>query len=373
LALTGAGVPIVRRQLRSEPAKLGVTVLAVGAAIALVLLLAGLRRGMGEQVTLYLDRQAPVIVAQRGARNFLSQASVLSDAVVTEVSRVPGVAEATPVAQQYAMLSLHGRPVLALLIGYDPGGRGGPWSFDSGRSPTGSGEVVLDRVLAAEHGLGLDSALTYRGETLRVVGLSSGTSGFMTPLAFATRATVNALSRQPGTANFVFVEPSPGISPGKLALRLSRVVPGISAQTRDEVAARDRRQFLDPFSAPLFAMVAIAFVVAILVIGLAVYGSTVERSREYAMLKALGLRRWPLFRLVCAQAAALAAAGTTLGILLALSVARSVSVLAPEYLVAVSSASVAAIAAGALVVALVAALVPARFVARVDPASALRR
>ena len=38
-------------------------------------------------------------------------------------------------------------------------------------------------------------------------------------------------------------------------------------------------------------MVAIAFAVAILVIGLAVYSSTAERSREYATLKALGLDR----------------------------------------------------------------------------------
>lgn len=44
-------VPIVWRQLSSEPAKLIVALVAVGAAVALVLLLSGLRRGMGEQAT----------------------------------------------------------------------------------------------------------------------------------------------------------------------------------------------------------------------------------------------------------------------------------------------------------------------------------
>ena len=120
-------------------------------------------------------------------------------------------------------------------------------------------------------------------------------------------------------------------------------------------------------------MVAIAFAVAILVIGLAVYSSTAERSREYATLKALGLRRRALLRLVGAQAAALALAGTAVGILLALGAARGVSVFAPKYLIAISAGSVVAIAASALAVALVAALVPARFVARLDPASAFRR
>jgi hypothetical protein len=74
-------VPVGWRQLTAEPAKLGVSLLAVAAAVALVLLLSGLRRGMSEQVTLYVDRQAPVLVGQEGSRNFLSQVSVLPEAL----------------------------------------------------------------------------------------------------------------------------------------------------------------------------------------------------------------------------------------------------------------------------------------------------
>ena len=366
-------VPVAWRQLAAEPAKLVVALVAVAAAVALVLLLSGLRRGMGEQVTLYLDRQAPVLVGQEGARDFLSETSVLPEALVGDIERVPGVAEATPISQQYALLRLHERRVLTLLIGYDPGEAGGPWKLASGSAPRASGELVLDRVLASEHGLRIGSTLEYRGARLRIVGLSSGTSGFMTPLAFATRSTVNALSRQPATANFFLVRPGTGVSPEALASRIDRAVPGVSALSRREVAANDRRLFVDPFSGPLLAMVAIAFAVAILVIGLAVYSSTAERSREYATLKALGLRRRALFGLVGAQAAGLALAGTALGIIFAFGAARGVSALAPKYLIAVGAESVVAIAAAALAMALLAALVPARFVARLDPASAFRR
>lgn len=367
------GVSVARRQLFAEPAKLVVTLVAVAAAVALVLLLAGLRRGMGEQVTLYLDRQAPVLVGQEGTRDFLSQTSVLPDALVRDIERVAGVAEATPINQEYAMLRLHGGPVLALLIGYEPGASGGPWKLASGRAPEGSDELVLDRVLASEHDLVVGSTLEYRGATLRIVGLSSGTSGFMTPLAFVSRPTVNALSRQQGTANFIFVRPDSGVSADVLAARIDRAVPGVSALTRREVAANDRRQFVDPFSGPLFAMVAIAFAVAIFVIGLAVYSSTAERSREYATLKALGLGARPLYRLVGLQAAALALAGTGLGIVLALGAARGVSAFAPKYLVATSAWSVAIVAVSALAMAVVAALFPSRLLARLDPASAFRR
>ena len=371
--MRNAGVPVARRQLLAEPAKLVVALVAVAAAVALVLLLSGLRRGMGEQVTTYLDRQPPVLVGQEGTRDFLSQTSVLPEAVVAAIGRVPGVAEAIPIDQEYAMLRLHERPVLALLIGYEPGRGGGPWKLASGRAPRGRGELVLDRLLASEHGLRLGSPLEYRGARLEIVGLSSGTSGFMTPLAFVSRATLNGLGRAPGTANFVFVRPDSGVPPDALVARIDRALPGVSALTRREVAANDRHQFVDPFSGPLVAMVAIAFAVAILVIGLTVYSSTAERSREYATLKALGLGGRALYRLVGAQAASLALAGTGLGILLAVGAARGVSALAPKYLIAISAGSVATVAASALAMAVIAALVPSRLLVRLDPASAFRR
>ena len=369
----GRRVPVAWRQLASEPPKLAVTVLAVAAAVALVLLLSGLRRGTEKQVTRYIDHQPPVLVAQAGARNFLAQTSVLPETLGENLERVPGVAAATPISQQFAMLTLHDRRVLAVLIGYDPGEAGGPWTLASGRAPRAAGELVLDRVIASEHDLRVGSTLTYRGANLRIVGLSSGTSGFMTPLAFTTRQTANALRRQPGTANFFLVQPTPGVTPDALVERIERAVPGVSTLTRTEAAANDRSLFAAVFSKILLPMVAIAFAVAILVIGLAVYSSTAERSREYATLKALGLRRGELFRLVGVQAAALAVAGTALGTFLAFLAARGIAAVAPRYLIAIGSGTVAAVAASALAMAILAALLPARLLARIDPATAFRR
>jgi putative ABC transport system permease protein len=165
LSITDRGrVPVAWRQLAAEPGKLAVSVAAVAAAVALVLLLTGLRRGMGEQVTLYVDRQAPVLVGQEGARNFLSQSSVLPEELGSAIEDVPGVAGVAPISQQYAMLRLHDRRVLALLVGYDLGKSGGPWELSSGRVPRAEAEIAR----------------------LEIVGLSNGTSRFMTPLAFAT-------------------------------------------------------------------------------------------------------------------------------------------------------------------------------------------
>lgn len=367
----GAGaVPVARRQLLAEPAKLIVAILAVGAAVALVLLLTGLRRGMGEQVTTYLDQQPPVLVGQAGTRDFLSQTSVLPQSTVARVAAVPGVARVDPISQGYAMLPLHDKRVLAVLIGYDE--RGGPWALATGRPPR-DGELVLDRVLADEHGLHVGSTLSFRGAELRIVGLSKGTSGFMTPLAFTTRRTANALNEQPNTATFLLVSPAADVSPPDLVSRIDRAVPGVGAALRDELAANDRQAFVGAFSGPLSAMVAIAAAVAVLVIALTVYSATRDRSREYATLKALGLARGALLRLVAVQAGALALVGTVVGFLLALVAARAVSALAPKYLIALGPRDALAMTVAALVFALIAGLVPARYLANLDPATAFTR
>jgi putative ABC transport system permease protein len=359
--------------LLAEPAKLAVSVLAIGAAVALVLLLTGLRRGMAEQVTLYLDRQPPVLVGQAGARNFMAQTSVLPEAVGARLERVSGVAAATPISEQFAMLTLHGRRVLPLLVGFDPGKPGGPWSLAAGRAPRARGELVLDQVLADEHRLAVGSIVSYRGTPLRIVGLSRGTTAWMTPLAFATRRTLNELSRQPRSASFFLVSGREGVSAAVLAERIERAVPGVSALTREEAAGNDRSLFTGAFNGILLAMVTIASLVAVMVIGLTVYSSTSERGREYATLKAIGLRRGQLLRLAGVQAGALALAGAVLGTGLAFAGLWAAAAVAPKYLIVVTAGSVASMGIAALLMAVAAALLPARYLARLDPAAAFRQ
>jgi putative ABC transport system permease protein len=365
-------VPVARRQLLSEPAKVVVAVLAVGAAVALVLLLTGLRRGMGEQVTTYLRHEPPVLVGQEGTRNFLSQTSVLPDADIARVARVRGVAEVAPISQGYAMLALHGKHILTVLIGYEPGRIGGPWALAVGRAP-GDGELVLDETLAEEHGLKIGSLLDVRGTRLRIVGLSRDTSGFMTPLAFTTRATANELNDQPKTATFLLVKPGAGVAPAALISGINAAVPGVSALERDQLAARDRDAFVGAFSGPLSAMTTIAGAVAILVIAITIYSATRDRSREYATLTAIGLTRAGLLRLVGLQSVVLAVAGTAVGVVFAIVAVRGVAAVAPKYLIALTARDALAMALAALLFAFVAGLVPARYLANLDPATAFQR
>ena len=372
-AARGGGVPLAQRQLLANRTKLAVSVAAVAAAIALVLLLSGLRRGMGEQVTTYLRHQPPVFVGQTGTRDFLSQASILPDTTVARIAGVDGVADASPISEGYAMLALHGKRVLTVLVGFDLGRKGGPWALSSGRAPRSPGELALDRVLADEHGLRIGDTLDVRGRSLHIVGLSRGTSGFMTPLAFTTRATVNTLNAQPATATFVLVTPVPGVAPATVARAVDRAVSGTAAALSSSVAKNDRALFVGAFSGPLVAMIAIAAAVAVMVIALTVYAEVRERSRDYATLKAIGMPRRGILRLVVVESGAVGLAGLAVGIIFAFAATRGIAVLAPKYLIVLSVRDVLLMALSALVFAVLAGVAPARYLAHLDPSTALRR
>ena len=369
-------VPLGWRQLLSEPAKLLATLGVVGAACALVLLLLGLRQGIAKQVSVYVDHQTstPLLVARSGTQNFLlGRTSVLPIAVADAIGSVPGVARVVPVANEYAMLDLHGRKVLTLLIGYDPARGGGPWSVAAGRAPRRLGELALDRVLADEHGLRIGSPLALRGATFRIVGLTGGTSAWMTPLAFATLDAVNALDRAPRIATAFLVAPRRGANLAALSRRIERSVPGIAAHPTTTVARNDQRLWMGVFDGPLLLMVAIGAAVALLSIGLAVYTSTVDRAREYAALAAIGLSLWGLLRIVFVQATLLALGGVAGGVMLALAGGELIPRLAPKYLVVVDARSALLLTLASLAMALLAAVFPVRFLSRLDPAVALRR
>jgi putative ABC transport system permease protein len=150
-------------------------------------------------------------------------------------------------------------------------------------------------------------------------------------------------------------------------------LPGTEVLAKEELIRNDIRLFERVFSPPIRLMSGIALLVGTLVVGLVIYTATVERRREYGVLKALGAPGTLLYRVVGIQAMTIAGAGSLLGIGLTVVVARLITQLRPQFLIVLAPGSVVlALASGALM-ALAAALLPARVLARLAPAEVFRR
>ncbi len=357
------------RNLFHDKTRLGLSVTSLALALMLMLVLNGIQTGLVRQQSAYYDHvPGAIVVGQEGSLG----ASPMPRGTTNLARQMEGTASVIPVLSQYFFLELHDRKVAVLVIGYDPQLGGGPWLLVEGRAPEQDREIVLDRVLAQRHNIAVGEDIRVMGLNFNVVGLSEGTSSLFWSYVFVLKSTVESLLFQPEITTLLFVMPSGAVSLDALRERLSDL-PGVDAVFKSDFIASVERTFDRLFGAPIRLMVGIAFLVGALVVGLVIYTASVEREREYGVLKAIGAHNRMLYGVVAFQALIAAVAGAVLGIGLAFGTAQLIMTLRPEILISLEPSSAVSTLATGLVMALLAAFFPARMVANLAPAEIFRR
>jgi len=256
----------------------------------------GFLAGIYTQVTAYLDNTpADLIVAQDGVTNLLSVTSLLPGNTEDLARGVAGIAQATPIISQFVILDIHNEKVVAYLVGYEPEQGGGPWSLLAGRPPADDDEVVLDRVMAEIHGFGLGDTIEILDEDFTVVGLSDGTNSWMASFLFVEKRAAERLCLAPEATSFLFLSLEPGADPARVNARLRRRLRDVEILPAATVKQNDLDLLVQVFAVPLQMMVAIATAVGTAILGMVIYTATVERVREYGVLKAVGAKNWHLY------------------------------------------------------------------------------
>ena len=359
--------------LLQDKLRLALSVIGIALAMMLMLFLLGLRQGVFRSTVIYLEK-APGSVAALpvGVTSSHGHGQFLTPQRLQEISATPGVARVTPIQLQLAALELHGRKEVVQLVGYDEDRGGGPWKVARGHEPRADNEVVLDRVLANRHGLSVGDSFDIKGQQLIIAGLSNQTSSMTGAYVFARTSLVERLTLAPGGATYALVTPAAGTSQSTLISAL-RTLPNSNVVPKSQIMANDRKiiaSILDQF---VYLMVAAAFIVGALVVGMVTYSATIERRNEYGIMKAIGARGGVLYRVVATQALIAAGIGSLLGVGFAFALGSLVANLKPQFLVTIGPSSILITLGAGLVMALTGALFPARSVTSLAPADVFRR
>jgi len=371
-------VRLALRNLLQDRFRLLLSITGVALAVMLVLILEGFVAGLYRQVGAYLDN-APgtMVVTQQGVTNLLGATSLLPADAEGTARDMDGVETVVPLLSQFVILDLHDIKQPAYMIGYPsgsglPGERGGPWDLFAGREPESDDEMVFDRVLAERHSLQVGSRLEVMGTEFEIVGLSDGTTSWMTSFFFIRKSAAEDLLRAPDATSLLLISADGETDESQLLHRLADIR-GVDALTKTEVIDNDTKLLVEVFSAPIRLMAGIAVLVGVLVVGLVIYTATIERSREYGVLKAIGSGNGLLYKLVGVQAAVAAGLGSLGGVALAAGAAKLIMTLRPEFLIVLQPSLIVIAFASGVAMALLAGLLPARSVARLEPAAAFRR
>ncbi len=362
------------RNLLQDRLRLALSIAGMSLAIMLILFLLGLRRGLMLAAVAYLDHAPGVVVMlPEGSRNTATGSGrFLPAETVQAATSIPGVERVTPILLISAMPVFHGRKEAIRLAGYEVARGGGPWRLTRGQPPAADNEVVLDEALARRHGFRTGDAVALGGREVIVSGLSRGTSSWTGAYVFARKPLVESLLLAPGAANLALVTPAPGVPAGEMAVRL-QALPGTNVMLKREVMANDQRVLAGITGQVILLMVAAASITGGLVVGLMISTATLERQREYSILKAIGARSRTLYRVVVWQAMIAAGLGVVVGAGLAFAVGWVVMTLWPQFPVVIEPAALVMAAGTGMVMAIAGAVLPARTAERLAPAEVLRR
>lgn len=317
--------------------------------------------------------------------------------LVKTVERVPGVAAAVPDIQGAGQLvGSDGKPV----GGQGPPTVAGNWITDArlnpyrlaaGRAPARPGEVVVNRGAAEKGGLKIGDTTTLRTPDpvrVTVVGLATfGGQDGMAQVTFTgmTRADAEKyLTARPGRAASIVVRAERGVSQRELVRRLTPVLPeGVEAITGQQAAQENTdmisSQFLTVFTTFLLVFSGVALLVATFSIHNTFAIVVAQRTRENALLRALGAARRQVTAAALAEACLVAVTASLTGLAGGIGIAAGLQALFPAIgfpfpdgaLVIKTMSMVLPLAVG-IVVCLGSALLPARRAGRTAPLAALR-
>jgi len=360
------------QNLVRERGRLAISVGGVAFAVLLILVLRGLYAGFVQQATAYVRSvDADVWVAQEGTPgDFGHSVSLLAPGVVDQIGAVDGVDRATPLLTRPLVFRLNGDDIDLFLVGVDlESGFGGPPGDDH---LTGSGQIVVDEVFAENNDVRRGDVLDITGRRLTVVGVTSGGNAVITQFAWAALDDVAAITRAGDTISYVLVKSSPGHTAVQLAADINAVVPGTKAIAEDDFAAANAEDVSEGFLPILWVLVIIGVVIGTAVIGLTIYTATLEKRREYGVLKAIGFSNRRLIAIVWRQSLIAAALGLVAGVGLTYGVAAAIRAALPAFVTDIRAGDVGLVAVAVLLMAVVASFAPVRPVTRLNLAEVFR-
>ena len=335
-------------------------------------------------------------VSGLGSDSGQQQSEQVPDRVLQAVRQVPGVAEAIGTVSGYAQpvgrdgkaVTTGGAPTLG--VDYSVSETQRSLVLKQGRAPTGPGDVVIDAVTARKAGFHVGDQITLllKGPAQRLTMVGIVGFGTTDNLAGATIAAFDLATAQkyvgtPGAYSALAVAAKPGVSQPELASRVATVLPrGFEAvtqkQTVDE-SSREIKKGLGFFSTALLVFAAISLFVGGFLIFNTFSMLVAQRTRELALMRALGASRRQVTVSVLIEAVVVGVVSSALGFGLGIGVAAALrgllsalGISLPTGDTVIATRTVVASLVVGIGVTAAAALLPARKAARVAPVAALR-
>jgi len=300
-----------------------------------------------------------------------------SPSVGDRAERAPGVESV--VRTRFAQASVGGRR--EFLGGVDPAHFGAVMRLRTtggGLADVDDGACLMNEDYAKEHGYDRGDLVAWQmpkgNQALRVVGTYEG-NGAVFATCVTNLATFSAAGFQ-AQDNAAFVTVKPGVDVTFVEAAINEQIaalPTVTVKNQREYAA-EQREPIDRLVLMIYALLGMAIVIALLGVVNTLALSVIERTREIGLLRAIGLSRAQLRRMIGLESIVIAVLGALLGVAMGVIFGVALmSSLRDEGLTVtrIPTVSLTAFVLSAAIVGVVTAVLPARRAARLDVLTAI--
>jgi putative ABC transport system permease protein len=326
-----------------------------------------------------------------------SQRGLVDSSLVDTVRDVDGVAAAEPSVEGFGQLvgkngdKLGGNGPPTLAGNWIDNPDVNPYRLVEGRAPRAGDEVVINRGAAEDGNLGVGDTTTVQTPEpvpVKIVGIATFGSadglGRVTFTAFTLESAQQHLLHRSDQIGTISLQAEPGVSQDELLQRVQRVLPAdVEAITGAELTSENtndiNQEFLDLFTTFLTVFAGVALLVATFSIYNTFSIIVAQRTRESALLRAIGAGRRQILVSVIAEALLVGVVASAVGLLGGVGIAGLLKGLFDAVgfslpaggLVLNGSVVVISMVVG-IIVTLVAGVAPAIKASRVAPLAAMR-
>jgi putative ABC transport system permease protein len=339
------------RDMQWRSRRLAIAVVSTGLVFAMTLVLTGLANGFRVEAQRTVDAiGVDMFVVKAGAAGPFLGATPFAETELARVAAAPGVVAAAPLACAASTVKEGSSRRTVTAFGAPEHGLGMP-HVPEGRAPSTPDEVVVSSTLGRHVGDEIQIGV----RTLQVVGIMpNSTSLAKMPNIFLTTEGVQQLAYngQPIITS-IAIQGAPRQLPDGYQ-RLDRAA-----------GADDLMRAVKVAGGSITIVAVLLWIIAVLIVGSVVYLSALERLRDFAVYKAIGVPARSILAGLALQAVVVALLAAVLGVILS-------RLLAPLFplLVVVPASAYFSLPLVATVVGLLASLAGFRRAVAVDPALA---
>lgn len=387
-------VSIARKNLFSDKTRLIVSISGVAFSILLITFLLGVYNAFATLATVYLNNSgADIIVAQEGVTDMFHTFSSLGNEKISQVERVSG-------GKAYGLISkttnvfiteedgtkiidfsgrkkgdnIKGKKKTMNIIGFDTkSGLGGPWILKEGSITPKDKQIVVDQVFSKQTGLGLYDQIEMFGEVFTISGVTDKNNILIYTRGFIDLNEAQELLNEKGTVNFILLKLKDPTQVSETIKKLEDEIVGIEAYEKAEFARSSGKMITDSFIPVLLVITVIGFLTGAVIVGITIYTSTVEKIKEYGILKAIGASNKKLFLIVFEQAFWSSITGYFIGIILLIIVKAIVVRFIPVMAVEPTPQHYIFAFVTSFLISVLASYIPIRKISGLDPAMVFKR